>query len=325
MFLQNIIDMTIGKIIEFIVIAFAILILFVILLSIFDKFFKFYTFKHNVLKVQRGELIKKKMFKCSDLYELKWNGEINPSGTHIVIYVHDTCGNRTDVNKMMDWFAKKDKNISVVSYDQRWFGENEIQRDRNFGANLSDLKEMIYDIQDRFKQKIILIGNGFGANLAIACANEEGVDKVIAGSLKIEKGYKNSFGTKMSIFWSWIFSAKSLIDYPYDAPDLSDDIEFVKELQKRRELQSSFSVREYYQTQNMLSYAIKKYNKSGKENLTILQPAKSVYARADRFAKKITKFNNTNVEVIKESKHHLFNTTNSNEVFELIFKLISKN
>jgi pimeloyl-ACP methyl ester carboxylesterase len=317
--------MTIGKIVEFIVIAFAVLILFVILLSIFDKFFKFFTFKHNVLKVQRGELIKKKMFKCSDLYELKWNGEINQKGTHVLIYIHDTCGNRTDANKMMDWFSKKDPKISVVSYDQRWFGENTVERDRNFGANLSDLKEMIYDIQDRFKQKIILVGHGFGANLAIACANEEGVSQVFAGSLKIEKGYKTSFATKMAVFWAWIFSSKSLIDYPYDAPDLSDDIEFVKELQKRRELQSSFSVREYYQTQHMLNYAIKKYNQSAADNLTILQPAKSVYARADHFAKKVTKFNNVKIEVVKESKHHLFNTTNSNDIFELIFKSITKN
>jgi pimeloyl-ACP methyl ester carboxylesterase len=311
---------TIGKLLGM---ALAILIVAILAISIIDKLFKYFGYRYSPLRVQRGELIKKKMFKCSDVYELKWNGEINEKGTHILLYIHDFVGDRNDANKMMGWFAKKDDKYSVVSYDQRWCGANVVDRDRNYGANLSDLKEIIYDLHDRFKnQKLILVGHGFGAALAMACAHEEGVATVVAGSLKIKEGYKKPFATRSRIFWSWIFSAKSVIEYPYDAPDLTDDVAFVKELQKKQGAQDAYSVREYYQTRHLYKYGIKKYNHNHSENLIVLQPDKSIYASPDKFAKIAANINGAKIEPVKQCKHHLFNTTSSEVTFEKIYNLI---
>lgn len=295
-----------------------------VLIGIIDKIFKFYTYKNNNLKVQRGELIKKKNFRTSDAYDLRWKGEINKNGQFIIVYIHDIVGSREESDSLIKHFVN-DNDISVVSYDQRWYGENINQKDKNFGLNFSDLKEIVDYIHEYYEnQKIILIGHGIGASLALACAGMPGIYKVFCGSLKISNNYLLNFNNKMAIFWSWIFSSKIKLTYKIEPEDLSNNSDFCKYLKKINDQYDSISVREYIQSKNFLNYAIKKANKSNVKNIIILQPLLSVFNNNDKLAKKLLKLKNGSydLETFGNFKHYLFQEENSSKVFNIIEKKI---
>lgn len=296
----------------------------IFLVALIDKLVKYFTLLFRPAQFQRGELIQKKMFKTKDAYELRWFGEINKKGKYIIIGIHDNGGTRKDFEAMNHWFFKNNDEYSVVSFDQRSIGENEREKEKNLGSLISDLKEIIFDINDKFpEQKIILAGEGIGAAAALTCMDVDGVYKVVSSSLKMIDGYRKPSSMRFAMIMGWIFSSKKEIAILGEGADLTSDENYIKKFDANHMDKPTWALREYYQSKKMLSVGMKRLKNSIDKKAIILQPAKSVYYNPKKFSKVFSSMDTKQFDMVifKDSKHLLFNEKNKTEVFEKIVEL----
>ncbi|ALD66723.1 alpha/beta fold hydrolase [Spiroplasma cantharicola] len=299
--------------------------LFIFLLALSARIIKFNKIKFKSTPIVKSELIKKKMFKTSSGYELRWFGEIDPKSEYIIIGVHDIYRNRKDFDKLENWLRKNQKNkYSLVSFDQRNCGENEINSHFSFGATIADLNEIIDVISEANpSSKIVLLGEGFGGTICSFFSKNKKVYKIISSSLRLNNPYKKSFGFYIKLWWGTLFKAESKLIVPINGLDFTDEKEYAKKLEDENITKNLWSVREYYLWKRINRKAIKNINDSEIEIVLFLSN-NDFYCDPKKIAKYLSRLDKNKyiLEKIKEKKHYLLNTKKSEEVFELIVKNI---
>ncbi|AUB31922.1 serine aminopeptidase domain-containing protein [Spiroplasma floricola] len=295
----------------------------IFLLALIIRIINFNKLKTKRKPIIKSELIKKKMFKTSDGYELRWFGEINPNSEYIIIGIHDMFRNRKDFDKMEVWLNKNKKsNCSLVSFDQRNCGENIVEKQFHFGWTISDLREIIKDISEKNPTaKIILLGEGFGATIASFLSDNEKVYKIISCSLRLNHAYQKTFGFYLKLWWGTLFKADTKLISPINGIDLTDDSVFAKKIEDENLTKNLFNTKDYYLWKKANKISIKNINKS-KEKMLLILSNNDFYCNSKKIAKYLSKLNKDKYifEKVKGYKHYILNTNNSEKIFELIIK-----
>ncbi|AUM62885.1 serine aminopeptidase domain-containing protein [Spiroplasma monobiae] len=299
--------------------------LFIFALALMARIVKFNKLKFKKAIVIKSELIKKKMFKTSDGYELRWFGEIDSNSEYIIIGIHDIFRNRKDFDKMDFWLKKNKKsNYSLVSFDQRNCGENLYENQFHFGTTISDLKEIIDELSEiNPKAKIVLLGDGFGSTIASFFSNEEKVYKIIASSFRLNSPYKKTFGFYVKLWWGTLFNADTKLVSAINGADLTDDKDFSKKLEDENTTNNFLNTRDYYLWKKANRLNVKNINKSNSK-VSLLIANNDFYCNSKNIVKLLSKLDKEkyNLETIKGKKHYLLNTKDSEQIFELILKNI---
>ncbi|QHX36897.1 serine aminopeptidase domain-containing protein [Spiroplasma sp. BIUS-1] len=299
--------------------------LFIFLLALIARIVKFNKLSFKKTPVVKSELIKKKMFKTSDGYELRWFGEIDPQSEYILIGVHDIYRTRKDFDKMEVWLRKNNKaKLSLVSFDQRNCGENIVDNQYHFGTTISDLNEIVGEIKEKFPEaKIILLGDGFGSTLATFLAKNKNVHKIIGCSLRLNNHYSKTFGFYLKLWWATLFKADTKMISAINGMDFTDDKDFSKLLEDQNLSKNSFNARDYYLWKKANRLSIKNINNS-ELDIVLMISNNDFYCAPKNIAKFLSKLNKDkySLESIKEKRHYLLNTKNSEQIFELIIKNI---
>ncbi|AGR42370.1 serine aminopeptidase domain-containing protein [Spiroplasma diminutum] len=297
----------------------------IFLLLLIARIVKFNKLKFKKDVVVKSELIKKKMFKTSDGYELRWYGEINPNSEFIIIGIHDIYRNRKDFDNFDSWLRKiKKDQFSLVSFDQRNCGENIVEKQYHFGTTISDLKEIIEVISENNpNSKIILLGDGFGSTIASFFSKDEKVYKIIYSSLRLNNAYKKTLGFYIKLWWGTLFKADLKLKSIINGLDFTDDKNYAKKIEDENLTKNLFTVRDYYLWKKANKISIKNFNKSIIENIILLSN-NDFYCDPKKIVKFISNLNKDKykLETIKGKKHYLLNTKNSEEIFKIIIENI---
>ncbi|WP_339030322.1 serine aminopeptidase domain-containing protein [Spiroplasma endosymbiont of Cantharis nigra] len=299
--------------------------IFIFILTLIARIVKFNKIKFKASPIIKSELVKKKMFKTTSGYELRWFGEIDPKSEFIIIGVHDIYRNRKDFDKLESWLRKNQKNkYSLVSYDQRNCGENEVNNHFSFGASISDLAEIIEVISETNPNaKIVLLGEGFGGSICSFFSKDKRVYKIISSSLRLNNPYKKGFNFYLKLWWGTLFRANTKLVEPINGLDFTDEKEYAKKLEDENITKNLLTVTDYYLWKKINKKSIKNIN-SSEISISIFLSNNDFYCDSKKIAKYLSKLDKDKyfLETIKEKKHYLLNTKKSEDVFELIVKNI---
>ncbi|WP_338984700.1 serine aminopeptidase domain-containing protein [Spiroplasma endosymbiont of Diplazon laetatorius] len=297
----------------------------IFILALIARIVKFNKLKFKKDQIVKSELIKKKMFKTSDGYELRWFGEIDQKSEYIIIGIHDMFRNRKDFDKLELWLRKthKDK-YSLVSFDQRNCGENIVDNQYHFGTTISDLREIVEEIGEKYPSlKIILLGDGFGSTIASFLSQDEKIHSIICSSMRLNNVYKKTFGFYLKLWWGTLFKANARLALPLNGSDLTDDSNFAKVIEDENTTKNSMNTRDYYLWKKANKVSVKNINNS-KSKFTLIMSNTDFYCNSKNTVKYISKLEKDkyNLETVKGFKHYFLNTKNSEQIFELIIKNI---
>lgn len=295
-------------------------ILFLLIISIIDKSVKFFTLKFSAVALQKGELIRKKAFITKDSYELRWFGEIKSEGKYIVLCVHDILGTRKDFEELNIWMNANRTDASIVSFDQRGCGENKEDLIKNYGSLISDLKEMIVDLKEKYpEQKLMLLGEGFGASAVLKFSNDKLIENIIVSGIRTNKKHAkfNFFGK----LYGWVFSSKTKIYLNIQGNEVFDSEKISKTFDERIANKNSVTIREWYQQNSLSAKSFSNIKKSDNKPILILQGDLDIYSNPMQFASKISKIDSSKykLHVIKNSKHSFLGDKSN----VLVYKIIS--
>ncbi|WP_338970362.1 alpha/beta hydrolase [Spiroplasma endosymbiont of Labia minor] len=304
----------------------AIIIFSMLLTIIFVKIIKFNSLNFNPLRSQLGELIDNKFFMSSDNYKLKWYGAITKQSKVIVLCIHDllTTG---------EWFKELfinviSNDIDVVSWDQRGLNKNKEELYPNFGANLCDLNEIIDWIEERYPaKKIVLLGEGIGANLAILAQKKHKINGIILSSIITKNGYTTNAKNRHLIAKGMFLSSNIKIKKQEDGYDVITDKTFAKKINEYYFNNNSLSVREYFQIKFLKnsSYRNADLIKTNDLKGLILIPQNDIYFDDNKMTKIASKSGLTdNVIIYPKLKHFLFNEPDNKKVFQDILKFLEQ-
>ncbi|AHB36646.1 serine aminopeptidase domain-containing protein [Spiroplasma apis] len=275
---------------------------------------------------QKGELIKKKMFKTKDLYELAWYGDIDPESEYILIGVHDLNRNRKDFERLSNYFAQKNNLISVVSFDQRNCGDNKDFFGYHPGVLISDLNEIVDSLSESYKsKKIIILAEGISFASCLYLSKNKNVHKIISSSLRLNIAYNKEPGYNFKLFMGTLFNMNTFLKEHINGLDLVDDISYAKSLEKQNLEKGRYSVRSLF-LMNKVNNNIKRHINNSNNKVTLIQPTNDYYSDAKRTAKLLSALDENSYELIllKNYKHYTLNHKHSEEVFEKIENAIKK-
>ncbi|AHI54045.1 hypothetical protein SSABA_v1c06430 [Spiroplasma sabaudiense Ar-1343] len=295
-----------------------------ILAAIIFKIIIFNTLSKSSNKIQAPELVKKKFFITSDQYNLKWFGEINPNGQEILLCLHDLGYSSKQFDKLEDFFLKKSKTISVISYDQRNYGRNNATQIRNLGQHLQDLKSIVSLIKSKHpEQNISILASGFGALLAQEFFNNTDVGQIFLFSIPSKIFQTIEGKTFFKVFGGTLFSSKKLVKLNYSVNDFTTDTIEAKAFDQNLTQAGFISVREIYQFKILRNRFWKKISKNNKK-VVIWQSDNDVLSDSKFLSKKvqISKLPIQQFKIVKAKKHLLLNDINSEVIFNEIKEVL---
>ncbi|AGR41504.1 serine aminopeptidase domain-containing protein [Spiroplasma taiwanense] len=301
------------------------IIIFIFLFLLIFRLFKIFSLKFKSQKVKKGELIKKKMFQTSDAYDLRWYGEVNSDSKYIILAIHDLLRTRNDFENLVNWLQKnKYKDFSLVSFDQRSCGENLLEKNKNLGALISDIEEIITELSEKFKnQKLILLGEGFGSALAAYFSKNDNVEKIIMSSLRLNFTYKKSFSFYIKLWFGVAFKINTLLFQNINGLDLTDDSTYANKLEDENNKNGSINIREYFQFKKITKKIVKNISNSNSK-IDLILPNNDFYCSRKKIVKLINKLDKSkyNLDTFKDKKHFMLNSVKTSEIFEKIIKSV---
>ncbi|AXK51332.1 serine aminopeptidase domain-containing protein [Spiroplasma alleghenense] len=291
---------------------------FVALLAIVIKLITFNSLKNKSSKKQIPELVKKKCFINSDQYELNWMGEINPKGEKIILCLHDLGYSSKQFDNLELYMLKNKPLNSVIGFDLRNYGKNKNDDQRNLGAYLSDVKEVVDYISNKYpSQKIIILASGFGTLTIQSIIKHERVEKIILLAICTQLIYSYTLSMRFKIFLGTIFSSQKLINLNYNPADLTDNKSEIKNYQACLEVAGAISVRELFQFR-VLSNKFWKSIMENQDKITIIQGDNDKLVNPKIFAKKILGFNKENFKILQNTRHLILSEKQAESIFESI-------
>jgi len=264
-------------------------ILFAIFLFLFIKVISFVWLKPKLYSKELAHLVKDKHFTTRDGYFLHWQGQIKKEGQIIILGVHDLGLDKNEFQRLSNQFAQQEK-ISFVSFDQRYFGQNDNSiKDRRTNYTLSDLKEIITYLKNNNPiQKIYLLGSGFGANLVSYFMKEN--NSLIHGIILVNMNslipnLTNSFNFHKLMKGILLSPTKVFLKLPFDGLFYSNQVELVENINNLIAEKGFINVREFYQIKTILNRSLKLGPKITKPVL-VLQTVDDIFStkkKADKF------------------------------------------
>ncbi|ASP27974.1 hypothetical protein SCORR_v1c01990 [Spiroplasma corruscae] len=295
-------------------------IIFLCLLIVNTRLILVKRIKTKVKPLVKSELVKKKFFRTSDNYQLKWLGEIKKESSHIILGVHDFGMSRKSFIDTEMYINKYYKNISFLSYDQRNFGENENCNKFNYGYLINDLREIIIYLENKYPdKKLILLGEGFGSSLSSYFVNHSYVNKVILSSIYVKQFNKISFSIIIKFLFSFLFTYNIKINNKLYGEDCTNNSQYAKKLGEL--LQRKKSIKEFMQISKINKKLASNINKKEK-SVVFLLPLNDVFISKKWLLTNLRDISNKKFQIIKfeKNKHFLLNDLNNKEIVETILK-----
>ncbi|WP_338971462.1 serine aminopeptidase domain-containing protein [Spiroplasma endosymbiont of Panorpa germanica] len=281
--------------------------LFIIILGLVIKLFIFNSLKYRYQKNHAPELIKKKWFINIDNFKLNWFGEINPKGDKIILCIHDLGFSSRQFDNIEEYMLKKNPATSVVSFDLRGHGKNEIEKYHNLGKHLFDVKQVVTYLINKYPdQKLIILGTGLGSLLTQEVMGLVNVEKVILASLSNKIFYQSLSKANSRIFWGTIFNSQKLIPLNYEPLDLMENNVGMQNYKKSLADSGFISVREFYQF-NTLQRRFWKALSKNSDKVEVIQGDSDRLVNPKKIAKKIANFSNLNFKIMKNVRHFPLN------------------
>lgn len=312
------------QIMEIILIVISAVLAIMIFAFILSKFYHFNTLKFKPELKQKGEYIKDKFFITQDQYTLKSLGHIKTKSKHIIIGVHDLGLNKSEFNAFNE-FLKTNEDISFLSYDQRNFGENEIELKRNAGSMIFDLNNIVDDLKEKYpKQTITLLGEGLGYHVSVLVAvNNRYVDNVIAVGPITKVPYALTAKQKSAIMASMFFSHNRPMILSGIGVDLTNDSTWAKIIDNNFGEKGFITVKEYFQIKLILKKSFQALKQLHSKQL-IIQPKNDIYLNPKKFEKMLINClaDKLTIDYIDDAKHLVLNDHHQQEVFAIIQKWV---
>ncbi|AHI53160.1 serine aminopeptidase domain-containing protein [Spiroplasma culicicola] len=296
--------------------------LFIVLIYLIARTVKFNSYKFNPVVSQRGEFINNNIFKTKDGFELKINGAINKNNDPLLLCVPDFHSTYEEFDNLYKYISNNKLKYDFISFDQRGV-KNQHDLEQNQGTLLSDVKEMIESIKERYQDKeIILISSGFNLAVLSKILHDNTISQMVALNLRVNKAYKNSKSFNFTVFFGTLFNMNLKVIEKLHGEDMVEGKNEIDLITKNNLQYGSFSVRQYFQNKKAVKYLAKNINKAPVK-VTIFQPTDDLYCNRKKTAKFLTKFdkNKYNLVVLKNKKHKWF-MENDVKSFELLFKSI---
>lgn len=250
------------SIIIIVVIILAALVALYFFASLLLKIKAFGSLKFHPNHNQTPELIKKKAFITSDGYELRWYGEVKPDDEIIILGVHDFALGAKSFEQLTKNLTSIDLKISLISFDQRNFGQNKVQdaKDRSSIAVLSDLEQILNYCKTTYPGKqLYLYGSGFGANIIVTFMKKRGylVDGIVLDSMINFKPDKNSSAITIALIKGILFAYTRMVKINLSAADYNVSDKDVQSLAQNLNSFSEITVREYFQNKKLVKTSLK--------------------------------------------------------------------
>ncbi|ARU91259.1 hypothetical protein SCLARK_00584 [Spiroplasma clarkii] len=222
----------------------------IIIIYIVTKSIKMYSLKFSANAIQKGEIIKQKMFITKDQYELKINQKLIVDSEYLILGIHDFKTNKSEFASFAKYLDANTRH-SYVFYDQRGVGANQPFTPGNQATLLADLDEILTELKEKYEKKIVIVASGKSALGALYYSTDTRVEKFIVLNPTLNPPYPHSARTKQLIFWSRLFLLNTTIVEKYSGFDFTDDKVIAKTLDKLHEEQGQYSFKEYLQNNRM--------------------------------------------------------------------------
>lgn len=312
------------SIIIIVVIILVALVAFYLLTSLLLKIKAFGSLKFRPIQTQTPELIKKKAFITSDGYELRWYGEVKPDDEIIILGVHDFALGGKSFDQLAKALSNVDLKVSLISFDQRNFGQNKTQdpKNRNSVAVLSDLEQILNYCKTTYPDKrLYLYGGGFGANIIVTFMKKRGylVAGIVLDSMINFKPDKNSATTTTALIKGTLFAYTQMVKINLNPADYHVPVKNAQGLGQNLNSFSEMTVREYFQNKKMVSTSLKAASLITKPVL-MLNGSDDVFqlsTRTTKFYDQIS-YPQKHHQWFAEKKHDLFLNPNQEMLQNLI-------
>ncbi|WP_158500504.1 serine aminopeptidase domain-containing protein [Spiroplasma turonicum] len=273
-------------------------------------------------KVIKPGLVDAKFFLTSDNYNLSWLGNIKSTAETIILGIHDYGQTRDSFIDLKDYCDKYHNDISVISYDQRNFGQNKKIKVFNYNNLINDLNEIIEYISKEYPEKnLVLIGEGFGSTIVSNFMRRKEIHNVFFCSLYLNQFKKLNINLIFKMLLGIIFSYKIMLTQNLDMNIICDNS--YNKISSTLNSYNKKNYKEYLQIKKLNNKITKNFRNSNLK-VHLLLPTNDIFINKETYINMFSNIDVNKINIIKlENEKHLFLRGNGKEeIFKTIIKLL---